>query len=142
MGFSETAFGFGPSSMFTIMDTIFPLFFLAVIGIIIFSVVKGISQWSSNNKQPVLSVAAKVVSKRTNVSSHTHHHGTDQHHHHSSSTTYYCTFEVESGDRLEFSVKGQEFGQLAEGDFGKLTFQGTRYLGFERKVRQETQAKD
>lgn len=47
---------------------------------------------------------------------------------------YYVTFEVESGDRMEFSVYGKEYGMLAEGDEGKLTFQGSRYLGFERAI--------
>lgn len=28
---------------------------------------------------------------------------------------------------------GGEYGMLAEGDFGDLSFQGTRYLGFERR---------
>ena len=52
--------------------------------------------------------------------------------HSSSSTSYYVTFEVESGDRMELSVSGSEYGMLAEGDTGTLKFQGTRYLGFER----------
>ena len=54
-------------------------------------------------------------------------------HSHSSSTTYFVTFEFESGDRLEFHVSGKEYGILAEGDIGTLTFQGTRYLDFIRK---------
>ena len=53
--------------------------------------------------------------------------------HSSSSTYYYVTFEVESGDRLEYQVSGEEYGLLVEGDQGKLTFQGTRYKGFVRK---------
>ena len=48
------------------------------------------------------------------------------------------TFQVDSGDRMEFSVSGQEYGLLAEGDRGKLTFQGTRYLGFEREKAERT----
>ncbi|MCD7839604.1 MAG: DUF2500 domain-containing protein [Erysipelotrichaceae bacterium] len=48
----------------------------------------------------------------------------------SSTTYYYVTFELSSGDRMEFSVKGREYGMLVEGDKGQLTFQGTRYLGF------------
>ena len=48
-------------------------------------------------------------------------------------TTYYVTFQVESGDRIELRLSGTEYGQLAEGDTGRLSFQGTRYLGFERK---------
>ena len=39
---------------------------------------------------------------------------------------------LESGDRTEFNIYGEEYGLLAEGDCGKLTFQGTRYLSFER----------
>lgn len=52
--------------------------------------------------------------------------------HTTQSTSYYATFQVESGDRMELHVSGAEYGMLAEGDTGKLTFQGTRYLGFVR----------
>lgn len=45
---------------------------------------------------------------------------------------FHVTFQVESGDRMELPVSGREYGMLAEGDIGKLTFQGTRYLSFER----------
>ena len=48
-------------------------------------------------------------------------------------TSYYATFEVESGDRLELQVSDYEYGQLAEGDRGKLTFQRKRFLQFERE---------
>jgi len=50
----------------------------------------------------------------------------------STSTRYFVTFELENGKRLEFSVNDGEYGMLAEGDSGELTWQGTRYLGFER----------
>jgi len=30
-------------------------------------------------------------------------------------------------------VSSYEYGMLVEGDFGKLSFQGTRYLGFTRQ---------
>jgi len=112
--------------MFSFMDAIFPLFFIFIFGMIIFTIIRGIKEWNSNNKQPVLTVAAKVVTKRTNTSRHHHEN------HSSTSTSYYVTFEVESGDRMEFHISGKEYGMLAEGDIGKLTFQGTRYHGFER----------
>ena len=41
-------------------------------------------------------------------------------------------YYVFCGDRMELHVAGHEFGMLIEGDRGNLTFQGTRYLGFER----------
>ncbi len=116
--------GFGVGfSMFGIM---FALVFVIVIGTFIATFIKSIGTWHKNNNSPRLSVAASVVSKRTNVSHHHH----DHHTHHS--TSYYVTFQVESGDRMELHMSGEEYGLLAEGDNGKLTFQGTRYLGFER----------
>jgi len=60
------------------------------------------------------------------------HNGAGNHHHYHTSTSYYVTFQVESGDRMELHVAGEEYGMLIEGDSGKLSFQGTRFLGFER----------
>lgn len=117
------------------MDTIFPLIFggvfLLVIGTMIAMLVRSASEWSSNNRSPVLSVEAKVVSKRTNISRHVNQAENAMAH---TSTVYYATFQVESGDRMELRMSGREFGLLAEGDRGKLTFQGTRYRGFERRL--------
>lgn len=114
-------------------DIIFFLMFFLVFGTFIVTFVKGISQWNKNNNSPRLSVDATVVAKREDVSHHHHNHGNDHMHStYSTSTSYYVTFQVESGDRMEFLVSGYEFGMLVEGDYGKVTFQGTRYLGFER----------
>ncbi|MGH4124504.1 MAG: DUF2500 domain-containing protein [Clostridium sp.] len=118
--------------MFNIIQFMVPVIFLLVFGIIIFSIMKGISQWSKNNKQPVLSVKAKAVTKRTHTTSNSS--INDSQPVHRSTTFYHVTFEVESGDRMEFQISGGEFGLLAEGDVGKLTFQGTRYKSFEREV--------
>ena len=117
--------------MFNIMQFIFPIMFLLVFGLIIFSIIKGIGQWSNNNRQPVLSVKAKVVTKRADTSNSTS--MNDNQPIHSSSTFYHVTFEVECGDRMELQISGSEYGLLAEGDAGKLTFQGTRYKNFERE---------
>ena len=117
-------------------EIVFTAMFALVLSLIVFTVIRGIRQWHHNNQQPVLTVEATVIAKRTHIS-HSHHavggdvtgaHGF----HDTSSTSYYVTFEVESGDRMEFLTDGIEYGMLAEGDYGRLTFQGTRYLGFER----------
>ena len=121
-------FGYG-FDMFSIM---FSIVFIIVIGMFVVTAIKGIGQWNKNNNSLRLTVPATVVAKRTNVSHHNHA-GTNGHHHHSTSTTYYVTFQVESGDRMELHLSGHEFGMLVEGDKGKLSFQGTRYLGFERQ---------
>lgn len=107
--------------------TLFPLVFLVVLGMILFTVVSNLRTWGKNNASPRLTVPATVVAKRTNVSRH-HTDNTMSH----TFTTYYATFQVESGDRMELEVDGSDYGMLVEGDTGKLSFQGTRYLGFER----------
>ena len=117
---------------FGFFPIIFTLMFLLVFGLILASFIKGISQWNKNNHSPRLTVPATVVSKRTNVSHHHHSNGPDHGVHHSTSTSYYVTFQVESGDRMELHMAGHQYGLLVEGDRGRLTFQGTRYLGFER----------
>ena len=127
MDFEFSNFGIG----FSVMGIFVSLMFVAVFGLFIVIAIKGISQWNKNNHSPRLTVPATVVAKRTNVSHHHNHNGTGMHHT-THSTTYYVTFQVESGDRMELNVAGHEYGLLVEGDRGNLTFQGTRYLGFQR----------
>lgn len=138
-GFGFSSFDSFDSIMFTIVPVIVVIGFIVVIGSFIVMAVRGTAQWHRNNQSPRLTVDAELVSRRTEVSTFHHggHNGTDMCHT-SSSTTYYVTFQVDSGDRMEFSVSGQEYGLLAEGDRGKLTFQGTRYLGFEREKAERT----
>ena len=121
--------GFGMG--FGAFGAMFSIVFVLVIGMFVVTAVKGIGEWNKNNNSPRLIVPAVIVAKRTNVTRH-HHGGANGHHHHHTSTTYYVTFQVDSGDRMELRVDGEEYGLLAEGDAGMLTFQGNRYLGFER----------
>ena len=122
--------------MFTIVPILFFVMFTFVFVIIVINVVKGAQRWKKNNDSPVLTVEAKVVAKRSDVSY--HHQGNmvnDNMNMGYSSTSYYITFEVQSGDRMEFHVQDTEFGLLTEGDKGSLTFQGTRYLSYVRDTR-------
>ena len=121
-------FGMGGS----VFMALFILVFLAILGTFLAMLLRGIGQWSRDNRAPRLTVGALVTAKRTNVSHHRHS-GAGGVGHTTRSTTYYATFEVESGDRMELQLSGQDYGLLAEGDRGYLTFQGSRYLGFERE---------
>ena len=111
-------------------EIMFVLIFVIVIGMFIFAAVSAVCQWGKNNASPQLTVEAEVVSKRTRVTHHQDMNNISMSH---TSTSHYVTFQVESGDRMEFHINGREYGMLVEGDFGRLTFQGTRYLGFERQ---------
>ena len=124
--------------LFHLFEIIFPLIFILILVMITVTFAKGMNTWHKNNQSPRLTVPAKIVSKRQSTMLHSHPNAGDAsgaHGYHStSSTTYYVTFQVESGDRMELSVPGAEYGILAEGDEGKLTFQGTRYLAFDRNI--------
>lgn len=122
--------GFGVAGFMVVMGIVsFTAIFIAAIVMIVKSVKK-------NNKSPCLTVSAKIVSKRTDFSQHRHTTATDSNglYGYSSDlhTWYYVTFQVDSGDRMEFCIAEYEYGLLIEGDTGKLTFQGTRYISFER----------
>ncbi|MBD1918076.1 MULTISPECIES: DUF2500 domain-containing protein [Cyanophyceae] len=116
------------------LSTIVPIFIgiiaIIVVGAIVFTIIKAIVKWQHNNTQPILSVASQVVAKRTRVSGRVSPNRGGK-----TSTYYYCTFEDERGQRHEFRISGKEYGQLVEGDLGTLTYQGTRYRGFQRQMR-------
>lgn len=133
--FFDHSFGGGFDFGFTVVPILVTVMFIVILGVFIVVFAKGISQWNKNNHSPRLTVDATVVSKRTDVTHHSgsHNHTTGMHTSGHTSTNYYVTFQVESGDRMEFHVSGEESGLLVEGDYGDLTFQGTRYLGFVRK---------
>ena len=106
------------------MFGVFPIFFFItfalVFGMIISTLFKSAKQNHQNNNSPRVSSEATVVAKRTHVrGDHAH-------------TTYFATFQFESGDRMELMIPYNQFGYLVEGDKGKLTFQGTRFLSFDR----------
>ena len=109
-------------------EIVFFLIFGVIAVMILVTLFRGLSQWNKNNHSPRLTVEARVVTKRQNIS---HHHSGD--HMSTTSSRYYVTFQVESGDRMELQMTGPEYGMLAEGDRGRLTFQGTRYVSFERE---------
>lgn len=118
-------FGFG----FDLFQILFTILFVLVAGVIVVTIFSNLNQWHKNNQSPRLTVPVTVVAKRTSV---THFQGGNNGTQCHTSTSYYATFQVESGDRMELSLPGREYGLLAEGDRGNLSFQGTRFLGFER----------
>ena len=92
--------------MFMLFEFMFPIIFVMVFGMIIFQFVTGIGTWHKNNQSPRLSVNATIVAKRESITHHSHANAGDlsgTHGYHSTSSTSYY-----------------------------VTFQGTRYLSFER----------
>ena len=92
--------GFGMT--FSIMRIMVPVMFVLVFGIIIVTMVRGVGEWNKNNHSPKLTVPVTVVAKRSDVDR-----GIETMH---TFTSYYVTFQVESGDRMEFEVSDMEYG--------------------------------
>jgi len=121
------SFGFG----YGMFEGMFTIVFVLIFGVMIYALVQAILRKQKNDASPRLTVLARVVSRRQEVTHHTQNRG-DGILHTSSTTRYFVTFQVESGDRMELELDGSDFGMLAEGDEGRLSFQGTRFLDFQR----------
>lgn len=129
--------GIGPDSswMFDLTGTVIPIFLALMIGIVAVSAGRGLLVWSRNNSSPLLTISARIVSKRSEVRQQQLQ---DESQSSRTQTTYYLTYETDEGIRMEFKVDGNEFGMSAEGDNGLLTYQGTRYHGFQRRPHYST----
>jgi hypothetical protein len=117
---------FFSDSMFSVFPVLFFVVFAAVVAVILVAVIRSVTRSVKNQNAPILTVDARIVAKRSETGG-----GMNDT---PAWTRYFATFEVASGDRLEFRVSGEESGMLAEGDEGKVTFQGTRYISFVRRL--------
>lgn len=118
------------------MEIIFFIIFALVVVVFISALAEKIMTLHHNTNSPRLTVDATVAAKHTSTAQHRHMNAGDPSgasgYHTAFSTTYYVTFQVESGDRMVFTVSSYDYSMLVEGDTGKLTFQGTRYMEFVR----------
>ncbi len=117
----DGGFHHGPPPFFTFF---FVLILVLIAGTFLYVITKSLSAWSANNAAERLTVPGRVVAKRTQVSG-----GSGDS---SAFTRYYATFEFEDGGRTELPLTGPQYGLLVEGDFGELTYQGTRFIDFVR----------
>ncbi len=110
----------------SIFMVVFLIFFVLIFSMVIYTFIKNARKAASIRKAPRIKVPAVVVSKRSAV----------RRNNNSSMNlmSYFVTFEFESGDRLELSSEGEDFGLLSEGDRGIVTFQGTLLISFERET--------
>ena len=109
--------------LFDAMFTIVPLFMIAII---VFRVRSVFHRSKENSRAPQLTVEAQVVAKRTQ-GTYSHNDSID-----GGTPHYYVTFEFLSGDRMELEVEGYDYGLMVEGDIGKVTFKGTKFINYVR----------
>ncbi|MCF0117318.1 MAG: DUF2500 domain-containing protein [Bacilli bacterium] len=107
--------------------TLFTIFFLFVFGIILFSIIysfgKHVKEKKKNDNSPILDINATAVDKREKINGGQHC---------QVQVRYYVTFEFDNGERCELEVKSYDYSMIVKGDEGTLSFQGTRFLSFDR----------
>jgi len=112
-----------PGFMFSVVPTFISIIFIIVIGTILVR----LFNFGKQKTKPKETVGARIISKRQHVWSRNNNSSMG-----GSRTTYYATFELESGNRVEYMVPSNQIGILAEGDVGTLTHQGTLFVEFSR----------
>jgi hypothetical protein len=112
---------------FNLFLVVFAVIFVSVVALVIKAIYNTVAEKRYNDSQPILTKAAKISAKRTEV--------TGGRGNHSASTFYYATFEfADNKERIELEIDPEDYGLLAEGDSGNLTFQGRRYHKFQRNL--------
>jgi hypothetical protein len=122
------------NTMFGFVSIIIMIGAISIFVLIILTFIRQAKQSRKNSQSPVLTVDATIITKRIEDTEPKHFaEADDTYSRPSLSAWYYTTFQVDSGDRMELLIPSNEFGLLTEGDKGKLTFQGTKYLSFIRQ---------
>lgn len=113
--------------------SIFGLGFMAVF---IYILVKNLSGQAGIGLSPRTAVQAGVIDKKENISRTQHPLNNDltgaSGFTTSTRTSYEVTFQLSGGERKTFTVERAVYELLLEGDYGTLTYQGPKYIGFER----------
>lgn len=107
-------------------ELVYFLVFGAVLVMFVYVIGSNLSEYFRNNAAPQETADATIVGKREVVH---HHHNQNGIH---TSYSHYATFEFANGERIELRMRGKQAGLLVEGDRGRLSWQGNRFLGFER----------
>lgn len=114
-------------------ENIYIYYFIAmaavIIGICIIIVAR---QWLKNKRSPRIVVQATIV----DLGIHKYHRQRDRYaapgRESVTINLYYAIFSLDDGEQIELRVSKLEYYKLKKGYIGTLTFQGTKYISFEK----------
>lgn len=110
---------------------LFMILFIVVIGAMVAYV---LFRWLKDRSSPRITTMAEIISKETNKVRHRSKREAGIGRRTTYSNEYYVTFQLAHGDTLKLFIRIEaEYERLQEGDKGKLTYQGKRYIGFEKE---------
>ena len=109
-------------------------FIAMFVGVMAVCITVIVIQWHKNNRAPKVVVGAAVAAKRIQKMRRADRHPRTGMRRVRCANLYYARFSLAGGDSVELCLRSgrREYDRLRVGDAGKLTFQGTRYLGFEK----------
>lgn len=113
----------GAPTWFVIVFLLIVLVFATMMVMAMLGLIRAVRRRAADRSAPVLTRPATVVTKRMGMT------GSGNS---AATSNYYATFEFPDRSREEFTLRGPDYGLLAEGDQGTLTTQGTRFHGFQR----------
>ncbi len=102
-----------PKLLIGLFFTLFPLLFGAAF---VYAIVRIVQANAWNNAQPVLTIPVRLAFKDASTFG--------------EANDYSLIFEAHNGECRKFSVSRSEYRQRVVGEYGMITFQGTRYKGF------------
>ena len=120
------------SFRFGLFGILFLFLLFTVIGGIVAIIAVGVVRKKKNDRAQKTVTGATVLSKQVTTQRHpvagdtSGAHGTTTFH------TYQAVFLTADHVQRTFIVDDSTYEQLTEGEHGRLTYQGTRFLGFER----------
>jgi len=110
----------------------FTILFIAVsilsVGVMIAVIAAAVRRKHQNDRLPVMTVTAAVISKRKSITNHRHPIAGDVSGSHGYHTVpvvrCFVVFQTDAGSPIELTVNETVYGFLREGDSGLLTYQG------------------
>ena len=108
--------------------TSFIVMFSMVISLILIII---LANWWKNRRSPLIVTMATVLDKRIEARNSRHKNITFGYTTHKI-FIYYITFLLEGGTQIELRVNKLNYSEIQKGYNGKLTFQGTKYIKFEK----------
>ena len=105
------------------MEPFFKVFFVIVGIFIIYCIFRMIFRYIKNEKSPIINTKARLFDKVTEGHGNTGANGT--------TISFYLVYELDTGSKMKFPVSGKVYKTAQNHEWGKLTFQGTRFIKFE-----------
>ena len=122
------------SRVFLLGVILFAVLFLIASGGIAAIIVTGVVRKKRNDRAAQTTVDASVLEKHTTVQRHPVAGDTTGAHGYTRFTSRHVTFLTADRAQRTFEVDETVDDALTEGDIGRLTYQGTRFVGFVRSV--------